>query len=100
LLRDNPEEVAETENWADWYKNYLKPGEEPNEPISSIIYPIIDELDKVKVVDEDDKPAQHEVVAITGTDFYWRDAFRGILPLGSIGITNPCASSPFTYQIE
>jgi hypothetical protein len=29
---NDPEQMAETEAWAEWFKNYVPPGESPSEP--------------------------------------------------------------------
>jgi hypothetical protein len=67
------------------------------------MFPLIDELDKIRIVGEDYNPDQHKVVAMLTTSVYWRDVIKGILPPGSHGTVvvfeNPCNPS-FTYQIE
>jgi Adenylate and Guanylate cyclase catalytic domain len=69
-----------------------------------IVYPIVNELDRVVVAGaEDYVAADHKVVGMLGASFYWRSLIRNILPKGSTGIQvvfdNPCSKS-FTYQIN
>lgn len=86
---------AETELWADFYKVFLTPDEEPKEPMSDLIYPIVD--------DELKGPSNKTVVGMLAASMYWREMIRDILPQGSDGIhivfENTCTES-FTYQIN
>jgi hypothetical protein len=72
--------------------------------IQDLVYPIVNEMDRVVVTGaEDYVAADHKVVGMLGASFYWRSLIRNILPKGSTGIQvvfhNPCSKS-FTYQIN
>ena len=92
------------------------------EPVSDIMYPIINVLDRIQIInatddDNGNDPASNpnlnntvynmntttEVVAVLAATFYWRDVMRNTLPTGEQGlvvvISNPCTAS-FTYQIK
>jgi hypothetical protein len=43
----NDFQIEEIEAFTDYYSDYVKPGVDPGEPISDLIYPLIDELDAV-----------------------------------------------------
>jgi hypothetical protein len=101
---DNAEQVAETEYYADWLKTFISPDERADEPISELLYPVINRVDKVRVAGAVDyKPENNQIVAILSGNFYWRSLIRNILPGGSNGVrlvfSNPCTNS-FTYQIN
>jgi hypothetical protein len=53
LCRNISEDVAENEGVVDWYTDFVKPGEDPDAPISDIYYPILDSVDSVRLVGED-----------------------------------------------
>jgi Adenylate and Guanylate cyclase catalytic domain len=96
---------AETEAWADYYKQYISPEENPVEPMADHLYPIVDSsYSRVHFLDADGyNPNQHTTVGLIAASFYWRGMLRDLLPEGSNGIqivfSNPCCSS-FTYQIQ
>ena len=85
------------------------------EPVSDIMYPIINVLDRIQIIDNDAASNSNlndtvyntntttEVVAVLAATFYWRDVMRNTLPTGEQGlvvvISNPCTAS-FTYQIK
>jgi Adenylate and Guanylate cyclase catalytic domain len=101
---DNAEEVAEAGYYAEWLKTFVGPHERVDEPISELLYPVINRVDKVWVAGSGDyKPGKNQIVAILSGNFYWRSLIRNILPHGSNGIrlvfSNPCTNS-FTYQIN
>ena len=78
----------------------VKPGEDPGEPVSNLIYPIVNRLDTVYIpLDDYNSP----VLAVIATSIYWRDYLKRILSANSKGvivvIDNPCNPS-FTYQVE
>jgi hypothetical protein len=104
LYSKNEAEIAETEVWREFYSPFVSPGEEVVEPITEVLYPVINRVDKVRVAGAVDyKRTDNDLVAILGSSIYWRSFFRNILPDGSNGIhiviSNPCTSS-FTYQIN
>jgi hypothetical protein len=104
---NNAEQLAETQAFADWFGEFVRPGEDPMEPVSDIYYPILTSMrDSVSVdimdkVDMDDP--ENNVVAILALSIYWRDTLKQILPPGSNGIVvvfeSPCNPS-FTYRID
>lgn len=111
----DPVAQAETQVWADYYSNYIAPDEEPVEPMSDLIYPIVvpssgnTNDDDVNVdiwmnratEDQNNKNASTAVGLIVAT-LYWRDMIRNILPQGSNGIHivfDVCGAN-WTYQIN
>jgi hypothetical protein len=110
--QDDPEKVAEDVDEAEWIKDFIPPEDDPMEPISDIIYPIIADLaakrvgvmtSKNNTDDTDYQPSEHQFVGLLSLSVYWRDLIRGILPPGSNGIVvvfeNKC-NPTFTYQIN
>jgi hypothetical protein len=74
------------------------------EPITEILYPVINRVDKVWVAGAPDyKQTDNVLVAMLASSIYWRSFIRNILPDGSNGIhvvfSNPCTAT-FTYQIN
>jgi len=88
--------------FADWFKDYIDPGEEPMEPVSDIYYPIIDKIDSVRIIDSTYRQEEHDVVGFLALSIYWLGFMKNILPEGSEGIVvvfeNPCNPS-FTYEL-
>lgn len=99
-----------------WFQNFLNPNQIPDEPMSDIMFPIINVLDRVDSTKELNNnhnhnshsvnvthPSNPAVVGAIRTPFYWRDTIRHILPNDNDGIIvvfhNPCTES-FTYQIK
>jgi hypothetical protein len=78
----------------------VKRGEDPGEPISNLIYPIVDLLDSLATKRN---LQNNKVVAVVATSIFWRDYLKHVLSDGSKGIVvvfdNPCNPS-FTYQLE
>jgi hypothetical protein len=99
--RKIPHEVADAEFWANAYSGSVAEGDNPMEPISDILYPIIDQTDHIQLLSNNTK--SQDVVAVLSATFYWRDVLKNVLPPGKQGlfivIDNPCTAS-FTYQIE
>lgn len=99
------DEVAEDETniWADIFRDYINPDEEPLEPVCDISYPIVDEIGPLDFKSSDYNPANHSVVGMVGASMYWREIIQNVLPPGSNGITvvfqNAC-TEPFTYQVN
>jgi hypothetical protein len=89
-----------TQYYADVFSSLLKPGQDVIEPVSDIIYPIVESFDGVLTPDN---PASNNIVATVITSVYWREYFARVLPESSIGIIvvleNPCNPS-FTYQVK
>jgi hypothetical protein len=101
--RSIPDEIENAEYWADVYSGWVSPGDNPMEPVSDIIYPVIDKLDRIQITEGDNDMSVHKIVAVLSSSFYWRDVLKNILPTGRNGmvivIDNPC-KTPFTYQIK
>jgi hypothetical protein len=110
--QDSPEKAMDDVDEAAWIKDFIAPEDEPMEPISDIVYPIIADLaakqvgvmtskNKTNVTDYD--PSEHDFAGFLSLSIYWRDLIRGILPPGSNGIVvvfeNTC-NPTFTYQIN
>ena len=95
----NPESVAETEVAIDWIKDFISEDNDPSEPMSDILYPIVD--DAVDSVSLD--RTNGTVVGILSITFFWRNLIKDILPPGTNGIVcviaNDCGQT-FTYQID
>jgi hypothetical protein len=100
------EQLAETKEFADWFQDFLEPGEDPMEPVSDIYYPILDSMkDSVSVRSKDPlmdtaaaaNDTDSNLVAFISMNIYWRHALEQILPPGSDGIIvvfeNPCNPS-------
>jgi hypothetical protein len=90
----------QTEAMKKRFEMMVKSDEDPGEPVSNLIYPIIFRLDTV-IIPKDS--ADNKVVALIVTSIYWRDYLKRVLTNGSKGIVvvvdNPCNPS-FTYNIE
>jgi class 3 adenylate cyclase len=104
--RSNPEEAELSDILTGWFKNFVGVGEEPNEPASDLLFPIINDLKHVDFNDETADPstiANRTTVAGIRSPFYWRDAIQDILPAESDGLVVVFESNctiPFTYQID
>lgn len=101
--RSDPDEMATLEYYASYCQYYIPVGENPFEPNSDILYPIINNVDEVRVAgDPGYVPSNHQAVGLVAGSFYWRSFLREILPKGSNGIrvvfSGPC-SKTFTYKI-
>jgi hypothetical protein len=88
---------------AEWFSLYLGPEDPSNEPLSYIIYPIVNRLDSIDTVKNNFDVTKHKVVGTLITVLYWREIISNILPPRHNGIVvvfeNPCSAS-FTYQIK
>jgi hypothetical protein len=95
----NPEAVEENDYFVNWFKDYIRPDEDPSEPVSDWYYPILDNVDDVRI----DDPANEKFVGILSMSVYWRDTLKDILPRKSNGVVvifeNEC-NPTFTYQIN
>ena len=102
---DDLELIASNEVDADWAKDFIDPSEDPNEPVSDIYYPLIeDSIDYVDVFqDSEYKPKNETFKGMLAMSVYWRDLFRDILPEGKndvlVVVENPC-NPTFTYQLN
>lgn len=112
---DDEEKVRIMEIEADWFRDYIKPGEEAMEPVSQILYPIIDNVESIDIFKDSPnlnhphdnifsyRPEDNDFVGFLALHIRWRDMLKDILPVGSQGIVvvfkNVC-NPTFTYQIN
>jgi hypothetical protein len=104
-----PEWDEAVQYWIEDVSPLIDPGDNPLEPTADIIYPVINQFDSIKLIENDklEDPAiesdTNEVVAILSSTFFWRDVLKNVLPEISKGlivvIENACTVS-ITYQIE
>jgi len=99
----DPELIQGDEDEAAWISDYLTEDEDPMEPISDYLYPIIDSsLDQLNLHEGSNKN-ESNVVGILSASVYWRDALKDILPKGSKGLhvvfENEC-NPTFTYEVN
>lgn len=51
--RSNPEDVEEADAWAEWFQNYVAPGDDPSAPASDLQWPVLSrEFNSVEVIDD------------------------------------------------
>lgn len=96
--------ILANEDEANFISYYLTSGEEPMEPVSDILYPILEDANEwILERGPAYPPSGHVLGGFLSITFYWRDLIKGILPQGSNGIVvvidNPC-NPTFTYQIN
>jgi hypothetical protein len=82
----------------------------PMEPMSDIIYPVVNRFDKIQIINEDNPPyPNNDVVAAVSANFYWRDVLKKVLPDGKQGLIVVVENTPslldmpstyFTYQVK
>ncbi|CAB9528578.1 Receptor-type guanylate cyclase gcy [Seminavis robusta] len=103
VVRDPDDEanVATATFWKGWAEQYIGPGDDPSEPISSILYPMYDTLESIYT-----EPEECEMpVGMMQVTVFFKDTIRDILPSDSQGIivvfssTTKC-SATFTYRID
>jgi hypothetical protein len=95
---DDPEAVADNDILVDWLKDFTRPNEDPSEPFSDWYYPILDNVDDVRI----DDPANETFVGIMAMSVFWRDTLKNILPRGNsvvVVFENEC-NPTFTYQLN
>jgi hypothetical protein len=97
---NNKEEMRQTKFFVDMFSVLVKTGQNVTEPVSDIIYPIVETIDGVRTPDNS---SGNKIVATVITSVYWREYLSLVLPKRSIGIVvvvdNPCNPS-FTYQVK
>jgi Adenylate and Guanylate cyclase catalytic domain len=96
--------MEETEALAAEAQHYVGSDELSREPMSDVVYPILDKRSHAtSILSDTHKSSDVQLVALLGTAIYWRSMIQNILPKGSNGllvvIENPC-TDPFTYQIN
>jgi hypothetical protein len=101
---NNALEMEDANFWAKTYSRAIDPADNPLEPVSDILYPIIDQVDAIDLHDlKTLTSTQYQTVGNLATTVYWRDFFRDVLSVESnvlhIVVVNDCNPS-FTYQIR
>jgi hypothetical protein len=101
-----PQEMKEAEYWAPFFSGSVSRGDDAFEPVSDILYPVIDAIDRIQIfpshTSDDTEDDDTKVVAVLSASFYWRDVMKNILPSGRgivVVVENPCTAS-FSYQIR
>lgn len=102
--RNDHKSQAESENWVEWFKDYIPPDENAFEPVVDVYFPVINNITQIDFSPEMRRQTANEtVVALIAVSIYWRNLIRDILPPGSNGIVVvvecPC-NEIFTYQIN
>lgn len=96
---ENEEQMEQFNADVDWYSDYVKPGQDPSEPMIDVNYPLLNTIDRVIIKD----PWNHTLVGTVTVSIFWRNLLEDILPEGSNGILivldNPCTPS-CTFQIN
>jgi hypothetical protein len=92
---------------ADWFKDYVQPGEETRAPVSDIYYPVLSNAADDVTIQGLNSTAVNEtdsnVVALLSLSVYWRDMLTNILPTGADGVDvvfSSTCSPTFTYRIN
>jgi class 3 adenylate cyclase len=104
--RSNPEEAELSDTLVGWLENFVGVDEEPNEPASDLLFPIVNDLtavDASMTVDGVPIVSNRTTVAGIRSPFYWRNAIQDILPKDSNGVVlvfDSKCTIPFTYQIN
>jgi hypothetical protein len=91
--------------WCDYFSEFIPEGSECMQPLSSVLYPIVEAPRKEIKLDQSDMyPDKVEVKAILAIDLYWYKLFQDILPSGSKGmilvVENSCLENAFTYRVD
>jgi hypothetical protein len=104
---DNADEVAEAEEFCDFYRSYIPPGSNCMEPMATIYYPILsdDKIDtEIEIYKSPGYPEAYDVKAVIALDFYWKAHLQDLLPASATGIIvvfeNESSNATFTYRIE
>ena len=91
--------VDEAAQNINWIEGFISIEDDPAEPMSDILYPILDNAPDSVTLGTSNGTA----VGVLGATFFWRDLIRDILPSGTDGIIcvigNGC-NQVFTYQID
>jgi class 3 adenylate cyclase len=97
---NDPVAVEQAAGASSWASAFISEDEDETEPMSDIVYPIIDSTNDVTI--NPDGVVQPAVGAFALT-FYWRDLIQNILPRDSKGVIvvfeNTC-DQVFTYRID
>jgi hypothetical protein len=101
---EGDDEINESnEIYADFFKDYIDPGEESMEPISDINYPVRSNAADNVAIPGLNNETDSNVVAMLALSIYWRDMLQNILPTGADGVdvvfSGECSPS-FTYRIN
>ena len=85
----------------DRIRNFIPADENPAEPVMTLIYPIIDQKESVKV--DPDRVNEAQFVGTLSFSLFWRELLRNSLPDKSKGIyvvTETLCGQSFTYEIN
>ena len=97
--RDDEFEMQEHSETLAWFQDLIHPRDDPDQPASEILYPLLDTIDEISIED----PGKEKFVAMYALTFYWRSLMEDILPPNARGIvvvfSNPC-NPTFTYRID
>ena len=91
--------IATAASLAQWAANYAKPGVDTTEPFSSIIFPIYDSLENVRLDTTQNAP----FVGVLMSSLMWRVLIENILPErsnGMIVVFDDSCGPPFTYRLD
>lgn len=98
---NDPAAVSQAQITSHWAKAYISQDKDPNEPISDMYYPVLDDSYDDVHIDTTKNTSALGVVAFT---FYWRDMLNDILPSESKGLVlvfqTPCNNQYFTYEVN
>lgn len=98
---NNEDEMAEHEEQIAWISDYVNEGQNPDEPISDITYPVLDTQGQISVL----LPKQEPVVGMIAFSVYWRELIQDILPDNARGVVVVVESvqecnPTFSFQID
>ena len=96
---DNERQVAYLEQLAQINQLFLPPDQDATEPVTAVIYPIVNSLDSVRIDITKDDP----VVGLLLSVAYWRELIKNILPDNSVGLVvvfEASCGDLFTYQLD
>lgn len=103
----NEVQVQEAQLYVEWATNYIGPDEEPNEPFSTVYYPITDcaadFVSMTTITDSESAEEDCNLVGVVAMAFYWRNLLKDSLTEGNNGmvavIDSTCNQS-FSYEIN
>jgi hypothetical protein len=102
--QSNPDSIAWTKTANNYMKDVVSPGDDPTEPYSWMIAPIVSDMaDYISRPQNETSSSNGTVVGVLVLLVYWRDLIRNILADDAEGIMcvfeNACRQS-FTYEIH
>jgi hypothetical protein len=110
IPRNDPIQVEDAEYWANVFSALVNDGDNPMEPMSGIVYPVVNRFDRIQTINQIAEPyPMNDVVGAVVSNFYWRDVLKKVLSDGKKGLvavvaySSSSVSTPstyFTYQIK